>query len=69
MKCLFIPPTSPDYNPTKQAKSSITSAISTDQNSLAEAGNKERVEEIIHHIVCGISREQAWEWFRECNYA
>jgi transposase len=69
MKHLFLPHGSPDYNPTKQAISTIRANITLAHESLGEAERKEEVEAILHHHVFNITKEQTHGWFRECGYA
>ncbi|QRV90502.1 DDE family endonuclease [Ceratobasidium sp. AG-Ba] len=69
MKHIFIPPGSADYNPTKQAIVQIKSNIANVQEKLGEAETKDDAENILHHEVFSIPKEQAQAWFRECGYA
>ncbi|QRV75748.1 DDE superfamily endonuclease [Ceratobasidium sp. AG-Ba] len=69
MKHIFIPPGSADYNPTKQAIVQIKSNIANVQQKLGEAETKDDAENILHHEVFSIPKEQAQAWFRECGYA
>ncbi|KAF8597770.1 hypothetical protein BDV93DRAFT_359012 [Ceratobasidium sp. AG-I] len=66
--CLFLPRDSPDWNPLKQAVSSIKTGITGAHKLLGEAEDKAGVESIVFYHVYDAAKEHAENWFRECGY-
>jgi len=71
MRCEFLPPYSPDYNPIELAFSAIKAdfrhrlpALESD----SKAGNKLEVLLAIHDSVFSITSQDVHGWFRKCGY-
>ncbi|KAG8739446.1 hypothetical protein FRC10_005619 [Ceratobasidium sp. 414] len=68
MKCLFLPPISPDFDPSREAIDWIKDAVEVRKEIFGTASSKQEVEGIVYALVVEITGEQALEWLRDSNY-
>ncbi|KAG9076696.1 hypothetical protein FS749_011493 [Ceratobasidium sp. UAMH 11750] len=64
----FLPPSSPDYDPTKLAKAWIKEEIERRGEELAGDIDMSAARDVVESAVKSITEEQAREWFKQCNY-
>ncbi|KAG9076740.1 hypothetical protein FS749_011432 [Ceratobasidium sp. UAMH 11750] len=64
----FLPPSSPDYDPTKLAKAWIKEEIERRGEELAGDIDMSTARDIVESAVKSITEQQAREWFKQCNY-
>jgi len=71
MRCEFLPPYSPDYNPIELAFSAIKADFRHRLPALerdSKTGNELEVLLTIHDSVFSVTSQDARGWFRKCGY-
>jgi len=71
MRCEFLPPYSPDYNPIELAFSAIKHHLRRHHHEfLAALGSDDPVDIylVLHEAVYSITPQDAHGWFQHCNY-
>jgi transposase len=68
MRCEFLPPYSPDYNPIEFAFLAIKADFCQRSMTLTRDTTELAILIMIHNSVFSITPEDAYGWFRECGY-
>ncbi|KAF8593944.1 hypothetical protein BDV93DRAFT_410638, partial [Ceratobasidium sp. AG-I] len=74
MRCVFLPPYSPDYNPIEQSFSAIKSHIRREgvagrEAILADGGNEDlQIRLYLLAAVFSVTAQDAVGWFSSCGY-
>lgn len=71
MRCEFLPPYSPDYNPIELLFSAMKYRLRRDGSYIRFAMDALSVEEIhatLTEAVCHITLQDAWGWYHHCGY-
>jgi len=71
MRCEFLPPYSPDYNPIELAFSAIKADFCHRLPALerdSKISNELEVLLAIHDSVFSVTSQDAYAWFRKCGY-
>ena len=71
MRCEFLPPYSPDYNPIELLFSAMKYRLQRNGSYIHFAMNELSTKEIhatLTEVVCDITLEDAWGWYHHCGY-
>ena len=71
MRCEFLPPYSPDYNPIKLFFSAMKYRLRRNGDYIRFALNELSEEEIhstLTETVCNITQQDSFGWYRHCGY-
>ena len=70
MRCEFLPPYSPDFNPIELTFSAVKAHLRRNRHQLAAMGVRDDLEVYValHEAVYSVSPDDAEGWFHHCNY-
>jgi hypothetical protein len=71
MRCEFLPPYSPDFNPIELTFSAVKAHLQWNHHRLLAAmgaGGDLDVYVALHEAVYSVSQDDAEGWFHHCNY-